>query len=70
LPLNPLAGGGMLNLLPLLNSKGFLDVVVADETAADYFLLTVTTIPEPGTYALLLAGLGLLGFAARNRRTA
>jgi len=27
----------------------------------------VTTIPEPETYALLLAGLGLLGFAARRR---
>jgi hypothetical protein len=25
-------------------------------------------IPEPQTYALLLAGLGLLGFAARRAR--
>jgi len=25
-------------------------------------------IPEPSTYGLLLAGLGLLGFAARRRR--
>jgi len=29
---------------------------------------TVLTIPEPGTYGLLLAGLGLLGFAARKRK--
>jgi hypothetical protein len=28
----------------------------------------VAAIPEPETYALLLAGLGLLGFAARRRR--
>jgi len=63
----PLAGGGMLDLLPMLNAKGFLDVVVADETAADFFLLTVTTIPEPGSLALLLAGLGMLGLAARRR---
>jgi hypothetical protein len=28
----------------------------------------VNAIPEPETYALLLAGLGLLGFAARRRR--
>lgn len=40
-------------------------------TAADQritaFSLT-TAVPEPETYALLLAGLGLVGFAARRRR--
>jgi len=30
--------------------------------------VVVTPVPEPETYALLLAGLGLLGFAARRRR--
>jgi len=39
------------------DNNGFYDVAVT-MTAA---------IPEPGTYALLLAGLGLLGFAARRR---
>ena len=29
--------------------------------------LTVTAVPEPGTYAMLLAGLGLMGFVARRR---
>lgn len=29
----------------------------------------VTAVPEPHTYAMLLAGLGLLGIAARRRRT-
>ncbi len=30
----------------------------------------VTSVPEPETYALMLAGLGLLGFAARRRKMA
>jgi len=30
----------------------------------------VTAVPEPETYAMMLAGLGLLGFAARRKRRA
>ena len=30
--------------------------------------LTVSAVPEPETYAMLLAGLGLLGFMARRRK--
>ncbi len=29
----------------------------------------VTPVPEPGTYAMMLAGLGMLGFAARRRKS-
>ena len=32
------------------------------------FGLSVTAVPEPGTYAMLLAGLGLIGTMVRRRR--
>lgn len=31
-------------------------------------LTTVTAVPEPGTYAMILAGLAAMGFVARRRR--
>lgn len=35
---------------------------------ANYMPVTVGAVPEPETYAMVLAGLGLLGFTARRRR--
>lgn len=32
------------------------------------YVTTVNAVPEPGTYALMLAGIGVLGFVARRRR--
>jgi hypothetical protein len=34
-----------------------------------FFEVNVTAVPEPETYAMLLAGLGLLGFAARRNKS-
>ena len=33
-------------------------------------VLAIAAVPEPETYAMMLAGLGLIGFSARRRRTA
>lgn len=33
------------------------------------YVMAVTSVPEPETYALMLAGLGVLGFVARRRRS-
>jgi hypothetical protein len=35
---------------------------------SDYTLSSVTAVPEPGTYAMLLAGLGALAFMAKRRK--
>jgi hypothetical protein len=35
---------------------------------SDFMVTNVTAVPEPGTYAMLLAGLGALGFMAKRRK--
>ena len=54
-----------------LTDDGSADGQTGDTVGADIdavgAISTVAAIPEPETYALLLAGLGLLGFAARRK---
>jgi len=49
---------------------GFNDGSTNDADYDDLVVgFNVTTVPEPETYALMLAGLGVVGFVARRRRT-
>lgn len=61
------SAGWILNM----NSNSNLMVVSTYNTSsfAEYaFLPSVTAVPEPGTYMMLLAGLGLVVFMARRRK--
>jgi hypothetical protein len=41
---------------------------LADGSSGGQYMLSITAaVPEPETYALLLAGLALVGFVARRR---
>jgi type VI secretion system secreted protein VgrG len=46
---------------------GGLDVAGLGEVATALPFASVPTIPEPDTYAIMLSGLGLLGFDVRRR---
>jgi hypothetical protein len=34
-----------------------------------YFSTTIAAVPEPETYAMLMVGLGMMGFIVRRRRS-
>ncbi|MEO8442126.1 MAG: FxDxF family PEP-CTERM protein [Betaproteobacteria bacterium] len=45
-----------------------VDYDLTSASGVDWRTATVTAVPEPETYVMLLAGLGLLGFVARRRQ--
>lgn len=55
--------GGVIN--PLLIGRGAGTQFALDNLAINEVL---SAVPEPETYAMLLAGLGLIGFMARRRK--
>ena len=50
-----------------MNGKHYL--AIANETSNTTTVYALAPVPEPETYAMLLAGLGLLGVATRRKTT-
>lgn len=47
---------------------GISYLAIANETSGTTTVYSLAAVPEPETYAMLLAGLGLIGFTARRRK--
>lgn len=48
----------------------YLNVIGSATTTASYAgNINISPVPEPETYAMMLAGLGLIGFSARRRKS-
>jgi hypothetical protein len=65
-------GSWTFNALNLFGSKaGYENLTIfARDVSKTAFEVPTTPVPEPETYAMLLAGLGLVGFMARRRTAA
>jgi len=60
----PFFSGGFGNMAIRFETTSFEAAGYIDSSVTS---ITVTAVPEPETYAMMLAGLGLVGFAARRR---
>jgi uncharacterized protein YjiK len=50
-----------------VDEKGLIYLIAEDSGTGNSRLIELTPVPEPGTWALMLAGLGIMGLAVRRR---
>jgi hypothetical protein len=62
-----LSNGANLMQSVTINSYFGMEWLGGADTLKQTEISGVTLVPEPETYAMLLAGLGLVGFAARRK---
>jgi hypothetical protein len=62
--------GGMISTFdtPGFGSQVLFNASGGSSNVAVQMFLTTAPVPEPETYAMMVAGLGLIGFAARRRK--
>lgn len=65
-----LPGGASSWLVVFTNGTTINPAIASFIDGASVSVSTVSLVPEPDTYAMIVAGIGLLGFIARRRRRA
>lgn len=63
-------GGALASRASIVNGGLVLNLVGVSFTSGQTFDFNVSAIPEPGTWMLMILGLGAVGFAMRRRQAA